>query len=127
MGVRDLDAFREAGRVLFSLGLVKDSEGNLSTFDGDSLVITRTGCALADLSDGDVLEGTLDEPPAGASSDLDVHLDRYRREGPGAIAHAHPPGTVPEGAPESGAHGAYAFGAHLAEATRRIVEEARGA
>ena len=125
MGTRDLDAFREAGRTLFSLGLVKDSEGNLSTFDGTTLRITRTGCALADLGPDDVLDGSLDAPPPGSSSDLGVHLDWYRDRGPGAIVHAHPPGTVPEGAPESGAHGSYAFGPTLGDATRQVVDEAR--
>jgi hypothetical protein len=31
-----LEEFRSAGRTLFSLGLVKGAEGNLSTFDGVS-------------------------------------------------------------------------------------------
>lgn len=126
MGTRDLDQFREAGRTLFSLGLVKASEGNLSISDGERLVITRTGCRLADLTEADVLEGTLEEPPAESSSDLSVHLDWYRERGAGAIVHAHPPGTVPEGAPDPGAHGAYAFGPDLEDATRQVVEQARG-
>ena len=125
MGTRDVGAFRDAGRTLFSLGMVKGSEGNLSVCDGERLTITRTGCALSDLGDADILEGTLDAPPVGASSDLDVHLIRYRESGRGAIAHAHPPGTVPEGTPESGEHGAYAFSASLAEAVGLLVEGAR--
>jgi len=122
---RDLDAFRSAGRILFSLGLVKASEGNLSVCDGDRLVITRTGCRLGDLEDGDVLEGTLDAPPAAASSDLAIHVATYRDLGPGAIAHAHPAGTVPEGWVEGEAHGAYAHRPTLDEAVAAIVEEVR--
>jgi hypothetical protein len=76
---------------------VKASEGNLSWFDGERLVITRTGSELAGLAEDDVLEGTLDRPPPGSSSDLVLHLEMYRERGPGAVAHAHPPGTVPEG------------------------------
>lgn len=125
MGTRDVGAFRDAGRTLFSLGLVKGSEGNLSVFDGETLTITRTGCELSDLGDADVLEGTLDAPPEGASSDLDVHLSRYRGSGRGAVAHAHPPGTVPQGEPEAGEHGAYAFAPTLAEAVGLMVEGAR--
>lgn len=125
MGTRDLEIFREAGRTLFSLGLIKDTEGNLSIWDGERLVITRTGCRLAELTGSDVLEGTLTEPPAASSSDLAVHVAWYRERGPGAIAHAHPPGTV-EGEPEAGAHGAYAFAPNLTEAARAIVDEARG-
>jgi ribulose-5-phosphate 4-epimerase/fuculose-1-phosphate aldolase len=125
VGTRDVGAFREAGRTLFSLGLVKAAEGNLSVFDGETLTITRTGSRLADLGEDDVLNGTLASPPAGSSSDLEVHVEWYRERGPGAIAHAHPPGTVPEGAPESGEHGAYAFAATLEDAVRHIIEEAR--
>ncbi len=82
--------FRAAGRTLFSLGLVRDSEGNLSVWDGDRLAITRTGCQLASLDATDLLHGTLDAPPENASSDLALHLERYRENGPGAIVHAHP-------------------------------------
>jgi ribulose-5-phosphate 4-epimerase/fuculose-1-phosphate aldolase len=117
--------FAGAGRTLFSMGLVKGSEGNLSTFDGVRLKITRTGCSLASLADGDVLEGSLDEPPAGASSDLAVHVDHYRRSGPGAVAHAHPAGSVPDGWVEGQAHGIYAFAPTLEEAVAVIVEGVR--
>ncbi|MFB3739307.1 MAG: class II aldolase/adducin family protein, partial [Candidatus Velamenicoccus archaeovorus] len=116
MGAGDLDAFREAGRVLFSMGLVRGSEGNLSTWDGERLRITRTGSELARLSRADVLEGTLEEPPHGASSDLELHVRRYRERGPGAVAHAHPAGSVPEGWTEGRPHGAYAFAPTLGAA-----------
>ena len=125
MGAGDLSAFRSAGRTLFSLGLVKASEGNLSSFDGERLVITRTGSELARLGQGDVLEGTPDAPPLDASSDLALHLEMYRERGPGAIAHAHPPGTVPEDWGEGQAHGTYAHAPTLEEAVDRLVLEAR--
>lgn len=125
MAAGDLSEFRTAGRTLFSLGLVKGSEGNLSTWDGRRLRITRTRSELAWLSEGDVLEGTLDEPPPAASSDLTLHLAAYRERGPGAVAHAHPPGSVPEGWVEGGEHGRYVFGATLREAVADIVEWAR--
>ena len=126
MGAGDLTAFRSAGRTLFSLGLVKASEGNLSTWDGERLAITRTGCELAALQDADVLEGTLDAPPPAASSDLGLHLAMYREHGPGAVAHAHPPGSVPEDWTEGEPHGAYAHAATLGAAVERLVARARG-
>jgi L-fuculose-phosphate aldolase len=122
---RDLGGFRTAGRTLFSLGLVKASEGNLSVSDGDRLVITRTGCRLGDLDEADVLEGTLEAPPSGASSDIALHVATYRERGPGAIAHAHPAGSVPEGWVEGEPHGVYAHRVSLDEAVASIVEEVR--
>jgi Class II Aldolase and Adducin N-terminal domain len=126
VGAGDLTAFREAGRALLSLGMVRGSEGNLSTWDGERLVITRTGCELMHLEARDVLDGALDAPPAGASSDLEIHVRTYRERGPGAIAHAHPPGSVPSGWVEGQAHGTYVHAATLDAAVGRIVREARG-
>jgi L-fuculose-phosphate aldolase len=125
VGAGDLAEFQVAGKTLFSLGLVKGSEGNLSTWDGSRLIITRTGCELARLSESDVLEGTLDQPPEGASSDLERHAAIYGANGPGAIAHAHPPGTVPEDWVVGEEHGRYAFGATLQAAVSGIVRSAR--
>ncbi|MDP9341695.1 MAG: class II aldolase/adducin family protein [Actinomycetota bacterium] len=127
MGPADalLGEFRTAGRTLFSLGLVKGANGNLSVSDGNRLVITRAGCSLAGLSPDDVLEGSLDGPPAGASSDLALHLAAYRQRGPGAVAHAHPPGTVPEEVGPGTPHGRYAHASSLAEAVAELVREAR--
>ena len=122
-----LESFRSAGRTLFSLGLVRRAEGNLSTFDGRRLLITRTGASLADLGPGDVLEGTLATPPPDASSDLDDHVARYRRHGPGAIAHAHPAGTVPDEAAEGIPHGRYAHAPTLEGAVAILVDGARAA
>jgi ribulose-5-phosphate 4-epimerase/fuculose-1-phosphate aldolase len=124
---RDLAGFVDAGRTLFSLGLVRGGEGNLSTWDGERLRITRTGCELSSLGPEDVVEGTLEAPPVGASSDAALHLARYREVGPGAVVHAHPSGSVPPGWIEGADHGAYAFGATLADALGRLVREVRQA
>lgn len=126
MATGDVEDFRGAGRTFYSLGLVRGSEGNLSTFDGERLLITRTGCELSRLAEDDVLEGTLEAPPEAASSDLSLHLERYERAGLGAVAHAHPPGSVPDGWVEGQPHGDYAFGGTLAEAVARLVAMARG-
>ena len=124
--VAAFEAFAEAGRTLAERGLVRASEGNLSTYDGTRLTITRTGCRLGALTPDDVLAGTLDEPPAAASSDLVIHVSRYRVEGPGAIAHAHPAGTVPDGWVEGEPHGVYAFSRSLAEAVDAIARAHAG-
>jgi hypothetical protein len=125
VGAGDLSAFRRAGRTLFSLGLVKGSEGNLSVWDGERLWITRTGCSLAELGPQDVLEGTFEAPPEGASSDLEVHRAMYRERGPGAVVHAHPAGSVPEGWTEGQPHGRYVHAASLEQAVERLVREVR--
>ncbi|MEW6060093.1 MAG: class II aldolase/adducin family protein [Actinomycetota bacterium] len=114
-----------AGKTLFSLGLVRGGEGSLSTWDGDRLFITRTGCGLAHLTDSDVLRGTLDAPPPEASSDIERHLEIYRASGPGAVAHGHAPGSGPEGRTEGEEHGSFAFGASLHDAVSQIVQSAR--
>lgn len=127
---RDLgvvEEFATAGRTLLSLGLVRGAEGNLSTFDGNTLVITRTGCELGGLRAEDLVAGPLEEVLPAASSDLDVHRAAYRERGPGAFAHAHPVGTVPEDGGGPGHHGAYAFGATLADAVAEIVRSTRDA
>ena len=119
-----LEEFRRAGRTLFSFGLVKGSEGNLSTFDGETLSITRTGSRLDALDAGDLIVGTLDGDLPGASSDLRVHRGMYREQGAGAIAHCHPPGTAEEGT-APGEHGDYAFGATLDDAVSEAVGRER--
>lgn len=118
-------AFRFAGKALFSLGLVKGSEGNLSTCRDGALLVTRTGARLDDLREGDVLAGTLEEPPHGASSDLPVHVVIYADRGPGAVAHAHPPGAPVVGDGGPGRHGAYAFGDTLEAAVEELVRRVR--
>ncbi len=123
-GDEPLEAFRRAGRTLFSFGLVKGSEGNLSTFDGEALVITRTGSRLDGLAAGDLIGGPLDGDLSGASSDLQVHRRMYAEHGPGAIAHSHPPGSAEEGT-APGEHGDYAFAATLDEAVSEAVARER--
>jgi ribulose-5-phosphate 4-epimerase/fuculose-1-phosphate aldolase len=117
--------FRGAGRTLFSLGLVRGAEGNLSTWDGSRLRITRTGARLFELGAADVVEGSLQELPPGSSSDASLHVAMYRERGAGAIVHAHPPGTVPEGWVEGQDHGRYAHASTLEQSVQVLVAEAR--
>jgi ribulose-5-phosphate 4-epimerase/fuculose-1-phosphate aldolase len=125
--VDPIDDFRSAGRTIFSLGLVREAEGNLSVFDGTMMTITRTGAALAGLEPADLITGELDEDLPGASSDVDVHRRTYRERGVGAVAHAHPAGTVPEDGGGPGEHGVYAFASSLEEAVADVVRRAREA
>ncbi len=111
--VGDLRDLQVMGAALARAGLVRGTEGNLSWWDGRTLRITRTGARLDALGPDDVAEGTLDEPPRGASSDLAIHLRLHRDRGPGAVVHAHPPGSVPEGWREGEPHGVYAHAATL--------------
>jgi ribulose-5-phosphate 4-epimerase/fuculose-1-phosphate aldolase len=127
VGAGDIADFQVAGKTLFSTGLVKESEGNLSTFDGRRLRITRTGARLAELGDGDgdVVEGTLDQIPEDASSDAELHIAMYLEHGPGAVAHDHVPGSVPDGWVEGEPHGRYAFGVSLEEVIGMLVSATR--
>jgi ribulose-5-phosphate 4-epimerase/fuculose-1-phosphate aldolase len=120
-----LEEFRSAGRTLFSLGLVKGTEGNLSTFDGTTMWITTAGAVLSELSEGALVAGGLEGEMSGASSDAEVHRSTYRDRGAGALVHAHPPGTMPEGGGGPGEHGIYVFGPTLQEAAEDAVRQAR--
>jgi hypothetical protein len=123
--VEDLDAFRQAGRTLLSLGLIREAEGNLSTFDGRTLTITRTGASLGALGADDIRSGGFDGDLPGASSDLEIHRRTYRERGPGAVAHAHPAGSMPPGGGGPGGHGVYEFGSTLSAAVGAVVATAR--
>jgi ribulose-5-phosphate 4-epimerase/fuculose-1-phosphate aldolase len=120
-----VEQFRSAGRTLFTLGLIKGTEGNLSTFDGTTMWITRTGAALNELSAEALVGGELEADFPGGSTDLEVHRSTYHDRGPGALVHAHPPGTVPEGGGGPGEHGIYVFGPTLLEAAEDAVRQAR--
>jgi Class II Aldolase and Adducin N-terminal domain len=125
-----LEQFRSAGRALFSLGLVRGTEGNLSAFDGRVLTITRTGCSLGALAPPDLVStGPGTDPLAvevpDASSDAAVHAELYRARGPGAVVHAHPVGSVPEGGGGPGRHGIYVHASSLAAAVDDAVAEVR--
>jgi ribulose-5-phosphate 4-epimerase/fuculose-1-phosphate aldolase len=120
-----VERFRSAGRTLFSLGLVKGTEGSLSTFDGTTMWVTVAGATLNELSERAVVGGGLDEQIPRAPTDVEVHRSAYRDQGSGAMVHAHPPGTVPDGGDGPGEHGIYVFGPTLQEAAEDAVRQAR--
>jgi hypothetical protein len=94
-------------------------------FDGTNIVITRAGAPLDGLDMGHLVAGPLEAALDGASSDLAVHRRLYRERGPGAVVHAHPPGTVPEGEVTSGEHGVYVFAPSLQRGVELAVRQAR--
>jgi methylthioribose-1-phosphate isomerase len=119
--VGDLRDLQVVGAALARAGLVRGSEGNLSWWDGRTLRITRSGARLDALGPEDVVEGMLDHPPPGASSDLAIHVRLHRERGPGAVIHAHPPGSVPEGWREGEPHGVYAHAPTLEQAFAAVA------
>jgi hypothetical protein len=70
----DAGEFQVAGRTLFSLGLIKGAEGNLSVYRDGLLRITRTGSRLDRLEDGDIVAGELGDDLPGASGHRHVHV-----------------------------------------------------
>jgi methylthioribose-1-phosphate isomerase len=125
-----VEALITAGRYLARHDLVREAEGNLSSFqDAGTLRITRAGARLGQLTWGDVLEGRTGWIPPGASSDARIHQDHYEhwRNGleRGAVVHAHPAGTVPDGWREGQPHGIYASGPTIEDALAAVAVHER--
>ncbi|MFH1032713.1 MAG: aldolase [Chloroflexota bacterium] len=92
-----LSQFQTVGRHLFLRGLVSSSGGNLSIRMGDRLIITRRGCQLGCLEEGDLIETGLcknDRCTPLASVELPVHRAIYQQTRALAIVHAHPPHAI---------------------------------
>jgi hypothetical protein len=120
-----LESFQAAGRTLFSLGLVRGTEGNLSSFDGRTLWITRP-------------EAPLNELTGGASGEREAggivlrRIQRRRRPsfglsraGSGGRGPRPPSGDRPGRPRRPGEHGIYVFGPTLPEAAEDAVRQAR--
>ena len=89
-------AFRETGRDIFTAGLTTSHGGNMSVFDGESIVITRRGSMLGRLGDDDLIETGM-EPGTGderCSREIVVHRAIYCATEAHAIVHAHSLHTV---------------------------------
>lgn len=87
------------GRKLVEHGLVESNFGNISLRAGDRMLITRTGAALDEITENNVVEvdvwgtSSLD---IIASSEAVVHREIYRKTSALAIIHAHAPYAVVE-------------------------------
>jgi L-fuculose-phosphate aldolase len=92
----------DAARELARGGLVTGTSGNVSMRftgkAGDHVAISPTGAQLADLTAEEVaivdLNGTHVDGPLAPSSELDLHLETYRRLGSGAVVHSHAPAAT---------------------------------
>jgi len=89
--------FRDIGRDIFLSGLISSHGGNMSVRVGDRILITRRGSMLGRLSEGDVIETSLDHDDsevALASTEIVVHRAIYAKTNGLAIAHTHSPHSV---------------------------------
>ena len=89
-------AILEVCRRLHAEGLITATEGNVSTRDGDTVLITAGGFRKAELTADAIvrsdLGGRVLDGDAKPSSELPLHLDVYAaRADVTAIVHAHPP------------------------------------
>ncbi len=94
-----------AARRLAAEGLVLGSAGNVSLRDGDAVLVTPAGAALAELEAVDVALVSLDGEPAPGStaptSELALHLGAMKRHGAGAVVHTHSPMATAVGCVEA--------------------------
>jgi L-fuculose-phosphate aldolase len=85
----------EAARRLAAAGLVSGTSGNLSAREGDHIAVSPTGAVLADLQPEQVtvidLDGAVVGDGLAPTSEVDLHLEVYRRYGAGAVVHTHAP------------------------------------
>lgn len=82
---------------MFLQGLNSSHSGNMSVRVGDRIFITRRGCMLADLKEGDVVETGLREDDSHitlASTEIKIHRAIYLNTSALAVVHAHPPCAV---------------------------------
>ena len=77
------------------------------------------------LSDGSALAARVGLHAAEAGRYAAFHRAMYAERGPGAVAHCHPPGTMPEDGGGPGEHGLYEFAGTLEAATAACVRRAR--
>ena len=91
-----LEEFKRTGRELLKMGLISSHGGNLSVRRSDKLLITRRGCMLGDLQEGDIIETVLEheEETPLASTEVMVHRAIYQTTSARAIIHCHPPFAI---------------------------------
>ena len=85
------------GRQLYERGLQSTRSGNISVRSGDSLLITRTGTNLGNLTRDDLIPVPLDPVrpiPGAASCEAAVHRAIYNASPANAVVHAHGPYAI---------------------------------
>lgn len=91
------EEFYRVGRELLMMGLISSHGGNLSLRMDNKLLITRRGCMLGDLQEGDIVETGLeqeDNKTILASTEAVVHRAIYQATSALAIVHCHPPFAI---------------------------------
>lgn len=94
---RLVEEFAGVGRTLFAAGLNNSHSGNLSVRLGDSIVITRRGAMLAELTSQDLIAVGLKHDDSGialASTEVKVHRGIYESTSALAIVHTHPRSAI---------------------------------
>ena len=89
--------FREVGEDLFAQGLISATAGNFSLRAGEGFWITKSGVRKNRLRPEDLLFAGLEpdeKRDRGASVELVIHREVYKKTDAGAIVHAHPRMTV---------------------------------
>ncbi len=84
--------FKKTGKVLFELGLTDSHSGNISTRNGDEILITSRESMLGYLNDEDIVKANIDEHPEDencTSKDLLIHRMIYNNSSAGAVIHTH--------------------------------------
>ena len=91
-----LEAFRQAGRLLWEAGLISSHGGNMSVrLDDGTLAITRHGCMLGRIGEGDLVRLRADGTAQGEPSlDTAIHRSIYEATEARAVIHAHPPHAI---------------------------------
>jgi L-fuculose-phosphate aldolase len=83
----------DACHALAAAGLVVGTSGNVSMRDGDRVLLSPKGVALAEITESDVAAVNLagDVLTGAPTSELELHLAVYHRYDAGAIVHTHAP------------------------------------
>lgn len=92
-----ISEFKRIGDMLFLMGLVDASSGNLSAKVKDGIWITKTGKSLFGLKSKDIVKISSDKNILwnAASSEVEIHVNIYKLIGSArAIVHAHSPYTI---------------------------------
>lgn len=89
------ELIKKFGRDLFLTGINASHSGNISVRAADKIYITRTGCMLGDIQQGDIICADINDVSSGiASREIVVHRSIYAHTSAKAIIHSHPPYTI---------------------------------
>ncbi|WAC56351.1 class II aldolase/adducin family protein [Gordonia sp. SL306] len=92
-------ALAAAAQRLARAGMTHGTGGNLSVRVDDHVLLTPSGCRLADVTPEQMvavdLDGTVvEDTPFQPTSELRIHLDVYQHTSAAAVVHAHPIASI---------------------------------